>query len=121
MKEEDYSFYQEIEADYHKQDDYIAIKKEKEIIIKRRKQQKQIEFIENNTQSFYLYSRDDDLKDIYKLLSSGNEVKTNDIELVKIITKVKKIKKKIGTQKIKDYVIETLSYMDKKIFCIRKE
>ena len=30
MKEEDYSFYQEIEADYHKQDDYIARKKEKE-------------------------------------------------------------------------------------------
>ena len=54
---------------------------------------------EEGDESFYekeFYSRDDDLLEIKRLISFGEEIKTKDVELAKRIVEQKKIKKKIG-------------------------
>ena len=69
--------------------------------------------------SFYMYSRDDDIFEINKLILLGEEIKTNDVELVKYIVKKDKIKKKLGTYKFGKYILEILEFGNKKIFCVR--
>ena len=59
------------------------------------------------------YSRDDDVSEIRKLISFGEEIKTKDIELAKKIVNQRKIKKKLGIY------ISTLPLDNKKIFLIR--
>ena len=117
MKEDYYDDY-DYEVINHQKEHYNR-KKEKEKVKNKRRQQKEISFIENELESFRIYSRDDDIFEVNKLIALGEEIKTKDIELVKNIIKTNKIKKKIGTYSFGDYILEILSFNDKKIFCIR--
>ncbi len=95
--------------------------KEKEKIRNKRRQQKEISFIENELESFRIYSRDDDMIEVRKLIAFGEEIKTKDIELVKYLTNRNQIKKKIGTYTFEEHILEILSFGNKKIFCVRRK
>ena len=115
MKED---YYDDFEVINHQKEHYNR-KKEKDKVKNKRRQQREISFIENELESFRIYSRDDDIFEVNKLIALGEEIKTKDIELVKNIIKTNKIKKKLGTYNFGDYILEILSFNDKKIFCIR--
>lgn len=117
MKEDYYDDY-DFEVINHQKEHYNR-KKEKDKVKNKRRQQREISFIENELESFRIYSRDDDIFEVNKLIALGEEIKTKDIELVKNIIKTNKIKKKLGTYNFGDYILEILSFNDKKIFCIR--
>ena len=87
----------------------------------RRKNQKDFHSYEGEKDPSYYYSRDDDIKELKKIISSGEEIKTNDIELVKTITKENKIKKKVGIYYYNGYILEIKSVENKKIFFIREK
>ena len=66
------------------------------------------------------YTRDDDVSEIKKILSFGEEIKTKDIELVKVLIGQRKIKKKIGVYNFYDFILEiTTDFQRKKVFIIR--
>ena len=115
MKED---YYDDFEVINHQKEHYNR-KKEKDKVKNKRRQQREISFIENELESFRIYSRDDDIFEVNKLIALGEEIKTKDIELVKNIIKTNKIKKKLGTYNFRDYILEILSFNYKKIFCIR--
>jgi hypothetical protein len=115
---EDYDLYDDISFNYNVEEHHNR-QRDKEQKQKRKKNRKEISFLENEMNSFYMYSRDDDIFEINKLILLGEEIKTNDIELVKYIVKKDKIKKKLGTYTFGKHILEILSFGDKKIFCIR--
>ena len=116
MKED---YYDDYESNNHQRERYNR-QKEKDQIKRKRRQQKEISFIENELESFRIYSRDDDILEINELISLGEEIKTKDIELVKYIIKQNQIKKKLGTYTFGNHILEILSFNDKKIFCVRR-
>lgn len=116
MKEDHYDDFDLIN---HQKEHYNR-QRDKDQIRRKRRQQKEISFIENELESFRIYSRDDDIYEINKLISLGEEIKTKDIELVKFIIKKDQIKKKLGTYTFGEHILEILSFNDKKIFCVRR-
>ena len=71
--------------------------------------------------SFYSNSQDD-VKEIRKKISEGEEVKLFDIETVKKVLNKKDLSNKIGSYYFKDLILEILVYFDnKKVFLIRKD
>ena len=71
--------------------------------------------------TFYSNSQDD-VKEIRKKISEGEEVKLFDIETVKKVLNKKDLSNKIGSYYFKDLILEILVYFDnKKVFLIRKD
>ena len=71
--------------------------------------------------TFYSNSQDD-VKEIRKKISEGEEVKLFDIETVKKVLNKKDLSNKIGSYYFKDLILEILFYFDnKKVFLIRKD
>ena len=83
---EDYDLYDDTYFNYNVEERHNR-QRDKEQKQKRKRNQKEISFLENEMNSFYMYSRDDDILEIKKLILLGEEIKTNDIELVKYIVK----------------------------------
>ena len=109
-----------VEDFYSEVDEQITLN---EKIYKRERFNRKIKIKEEHIGFFEkeFYSRDDDVSEIRKLISFGEEIKTKDIELAKKIVNQRKIKKKLGIYNFENYILEisTLPLDNKKIFLIR--